>query len=188
MVPPTRKSTTFHCPNFRYRSAIWTSDGRRIVIRASESDRPLRFWVQDIAGGSPRAVTPEGVGGLFATVNRSDYVSGRDPTGAVRLYPIDGGEPKSVAGVAEADEVIGGSTDSDALYVSPDPSAIPKQIMKVNIAVTISPADPAGVVSLSRAIFSSDEKRYIYNQVRELSILYAATGLEVTSMRLGTGA
>jgi hypothetical protein len=57
---------------------------------------PLRFWVQDIAGGSPRAVTPEGIDGLFVSVNHSDYVSARDMTGTIRLYPIDGGEPKTV--------------------------------------------------------------------------------------------
>jgi hypothetical protein len=179
------ETKTITAPKFRYRSANWTSDGSNIVLRASESERPLRFWIQDITGGSPRAVTPEGVDGQFVAVNHSDYVSGRDPTGAVRLYPVDGGEPRSVAGVAEADRVIGGSTDSEALYVSPDTSAIPLQIIKVNITtgrrqpfITISPADPAGIVALSRPIFSGDEKWYIYNQVRELSVLYTATGLK----------
>ncbi len=85
---------------------------------------------QDVAGGSPRAVTPEGINGLFVTVNHSDYVSARDTTDVIRLYPIDGGEPKAVPGLTEVDEVIGSSPDSNALYVSPDPSAIPQQIMK----------------------------------------------------------
>jgi hypothetical protein len=172
-------------PKFRYRDAAWASDNRRLVVRASESDHPLRFWVQDIASGSPRAVTPEGINGLFVTVNHSDYVSARDQTSAVRLYPIDGGEPKPITGVTETDEVIGGSTDSDVVYVLPDASAIPEQIVKLNIAtgrrqpfVTVSPTDPAGIVSLSRPIFSGDGKQYIYTQVRGLSVLYVATGLK----------
>ena len=179
------ETKTITAPNFRYRVATWASDGRRLVVRASESDRPLRFWVQDTAGGSPRAVTPEGISGLFVTVNHSDYVSGRDATGAVRLYPIDGGEPKPTTGLTETDEVVSGSADSDVVYVSPDLSAIPLQIVKVNIAtgrrqpfITVSPRDPAGIVSLSRPIFSGDGKRYVYTQVRELSVLYVASGLK----------
>ena len=98
---------------------------------------------------------------------------------------LDGGEPKPVAGISEADWVVGGATNSDVLYVSPDPAAIPQQIVKVNIGtgrrepfVTVSPTDPAGLVGLDSPIFSSDEKRYIYTQVRQLSVLYVATGLK----------
>jgi dipeptidyl aminopeptidase/acylaminoacyl peptidase len=179
------ESKTITAPKFHYRRASWASDGRRLVVRASESDRPPRFWVQDTAGGVPRAVTPEGIYGLFVTVNHSDYVSARDASGVVRLYPIDGGEPRSVAGVTEVDEVIGGSGDSDVLYLSPDSAAIPQQIVKVNIGtgrrepfVTVSPTDPAGLVGLDSPIFSGDEKRYVYTQFRELSVLYVATGLK----------
>jgi eukaryotic-like serine/threonine-protein kinase len=179
------ETKTITAPRFHYRRATWASDGRRLVVRASESDRPPRFWVQDTAGGVPRAVTPEGIYGLFVTVNHSDYVSARDTTGVARLYPIDGGEPRSVAGVTEVDDVIGGSADSDVLYVSPDPAAIPQQIVKLNIGsgrresfLAVSPTDPAGLIGLDSPIFSSDEKHYVYTQARELSVLYVATGLK----------
>jgi eukaryotic-like serine/threonine-protein kinase len=172
-------------PNFHYRGATWTSDGNRLVIRASESDRPARFWVQDFAGGLPHPVTPEGVYGLSVTVNHSDYICVHDPTGTTRLYPIDGGEPKPMAGISETDEVVAGSTDSDDVYVSSDLSAIPQQIVKVNVLtgrrqpyVAVSPVDPAGIVGMTPPLFSGDEKRYVYTQVRELSILYVATGLK----------
>ena len=179
------ETKTIAAPKFSYGDAGWASDGHRLVMRASESDRPFRFWVQDIAGGPPRAVTPEGIDGLALTVNHFDYISARDTTGAARLYPLDGGEPKPVAGIAEADEVIGGSPDSDVVYVTPDASAVPKQIMKVNVTtgrrqafVTVSPFDAAGIVGVGRPHFSEDGKRYLFNQFRELSILYVATGLK----------
>jgi len=44
------ETKTITAPKFHYRSATWASDGRRLVVRASESDRPLRIWTQDIAG------------------------------------------------------------------------------------------------------------------------------------------
>ena len=187
MLLPTGigETKTITAPKFHYRAASWASDGRRLVVRAGESDRPLRSWVQDIASGSPRAVTPEGINGLFVTINHSDYISARDTTSAIRLYPIDGGEPKPITGLTETDEVVAGSADSDVVFVSPDLSAIPMQIMRVDVAtgrrqpfLAVSPTDSSGIVSLSRPIFSSDEKRYVYTQVRELSVLYVASGLK----------
>jgi hypothetical protein len=177
------ETKTVTAANFRYRDAVWASDGRRLVVRASESDRPPRFWVQDMLGGSPHAVTPEGISGVFVTVNHSDYICVRD-TGAVRLYSIDGGPAKPLIGVMDADQVIGGSEEAEVIYLSPDASAIPLQTMKVNVAtgrrqhfVTVSPVDAAGIVRLGRPRFSRDAKRYVYNQYRELSVLYLATGL-----------
>jgi hypothetical protein len=130
-------------------------------------------------------VTPAGINGILVTVNHSDYISARDATSAIRLYPIDGGEPEPITGLTETDEVVAGSADSDAVYVSPDPSAIPLQILKVDVAtgrrqpfLAVSPTDSSGIVSLSRPIFSGDEKRYVYTQVRELSVLYVAGGLK----------
>ena len=90
-----------------------------------------------------------------------------------------------MAGISETDEVVAGSTDSDDVYVSSDLSAIPQEIVKVNVVtgrrqpyVAVSPVDPAGIVGMTPPLFSGDEKRYVYTQVRELSILYVATGLK----------
>jgi len=176
---------TITAPNFHYRSGTWASDGHTLVVRASESDRPLRFWVQDIGGGSPRAVTPEGLDGLFVNVNHSDYVSARDMTGRVRLYPIDGGEPKTVIWISDTDRVIGGSPSADILFLTPDTSAVPLQIFKLNIAtglrqrfVNVLPTDPTGVMGLFAPIFTADEKWYVYTQVRAMSVLYVAAELK----------
>jgi eukaryotic-like serine/threonine-protein kinase len=180
------ETTTVAAPNFRYRSADWASDGHTLVMRASESGKPLRFWVQNIDGSAPRPVTPEGTDdGLFLTIRHIDYVCARDAAGIVRLYPIDGGEPKAVAGVNKAEQVIGASPDSDIIYVSTDSSAVARKIVKVNVTtgqrqpfVTVSPNDPAGVLGLFQPIFTPDEKQYVETQVREFSVLFVATGLK----------
>ncbi len=180
------ETKTVAAPNFRYRSADWASDGHTLVMRASESGKPLRFWAQNIDGSAPRAVTPEGTDdGLFLTIRHTDYVCARDPAGIVRLYPIDGREPKAVAGVNKAEQVVGASPDSDIIYVSTDSSAVARKIVKVNVTtgrrqpfVTISPNDPAGVLGLFQPIFTPDEKQYVETQVREFSVLFVATGLK----------
>ena len=43
-IGPTKALTA---PNFHYLSAAWANDGRRLVVRASDSGRPSRFWVQN---------------------------------------------------------------------------------------------------------------------------------------------
>lgn len=172
-------------PNFHYHDAKFVSDGRRLLVLASESNRPRRFWLQDIAGGPPHAVTPEGLDGILVTLNHNDFVSVRDDQGKVRLYPIDGGEPKIVKGLTDSDLVVGGAPTSNNLFVTPDSSNIPMQVFKVDtttglrrLFVTLSPHEPAGVVDLFHPIFTPDEKRYVFGQVRIFSVLYVATGLK----------
>ena len=173
-------------PNFVYQRAAWASDGHALVIRGSESGHALRFWVQSIDGGSPRPITPEGIdSGPVLSLNHLDYVGGRDTTGTIRLYPIDGHEPKTIAGIAATDTVIGGSPETDVVYVLPNGDEIPQHIVKVNVTTgqrrpfaAISPADSAGIVGLGTPAITADEKRYVEPQVRRVSVLYVATGLK----------
>jgi serine/threonine protein kinase/WD40 repeat protein len=170
-------------PKFHYRNADWASDGHRLVVYATESDRPFRFWVQSVDGGLPRPITPEGIDGLFVTINHADFVATRGSP--VRLYSIDGGQPKAVSGALETDSVIGGSLNANVLYVTANFSTIPQKIFKVNVAngeripfVTVFPVDPAGIILLEPPRFSVDEKRYVWLQDRELSVLYLASGIK----------
>jgi hypothetical protein len=179
------ETKTVTASNFRYTSAGWTSDGRSLVVLASESGHPLRFWRQSVDAGEPHPITPEGLYGVFLSVNHADYVSARDTQGSLKLFPVDGVQPKSIAGITDSDEVIGGASDSDTLYITPDATAFPLQVVKLNIStglrhpfVSIQAADSAGIIAVFDPIFSADEQRYVYTQIRELSVLYVATGLK----------
>lgn len=81
--------------------------------------------------------------------------------------------------------MIGGVPGSEAIYVTPDASAVPLQVLKVTLTtglrqpfVIAAPKDPAGVVLVYPPIFTPDEKQYIYTQLRDFSVLYLATGLK----------
>ena len=41
--------------------AAWTPDGKRIVFVGTEPDHRIRYYVQTLDGGPPRAITPENV-------------------------------------------------------------------------------------------------------------------------------
>ena len=173
-------------PNLRYSRAFWSRDGRALVVTASESGHPARNWMQSLEGSVLRAITPEGIDGILVTVNQVDYISVHDvESGRHLLYPINGGTPKAIDGLNNSDEIVGGAPESEVVYVSPDVAAVPLQISKVNIKtglrqsfVNVTPADPAGVVTIINPIFTIDEKRYVYTQIRVLSVLYVASGLK----------
>jgi hypothetical protein len=72
----------------------------------------------------PRAITPEGVNGLFLNVNHTDYVCTQDSVGTVKLCPVGEGETKQVTGVAETDQILGSATESEYLYVDNSTSGL----------------------------------------------------------------
>jgi hypothetical protein len=45
----------------RYIEAFWFPDGHTILIAGHQKDRPARLFIQDIARGDPRPLTPEGI-------------------------------------------------------------------------------------------------------------------------------
>jgi len=84
-------------PIVDYWSANWLPDGKRIVFAGSEAGRGLRYYVQDLAGGAPRAITGEGVQlriGQKAVSPDGKSVAAIEPDGGVAVYPIDGGGQK----------------------------------------------------------------------------------------------
>ncbi|HZQ97054.1 MAG TPA: WD40 repeat domain-containing serine/threonine protein kinase [Candidatus Sulfotelmatobacter sp.] len=171
-------------PHFHYRSANWASDGKRLVVRGSDGEHPLRVWVQDLPGRAPRPITPEGIDGRFVTLAGADYVVARDASGALQLYGLNGEAPRQVLGATGADQVIGASPTKDLLYVTADLYAVPLNLEKLNVRtgtrekfVAISPVDPSGIVLFFPPIFTPDEKNYLYTQMRDFSTLYLGNGI-----------
>lgn len=171
-------------PHFHYRSANWTSDGKRLVVRGSDGERPLRVWVQDIADGAPRPITPEGIDGRFVNIGRADYVAARDATGELQLYGLNGEAPQKIPGARSVDEIVGGSPTTDLLYVTSDLYAVPLVLEKLNVRtgarekfLAISPVDPSGIALLFTPIFTPDAKNYLYTQMRDFSTLYLGKGI-----------
>ena len=159
---------------------------RTLVVVGSESGSPVRFWVQKTDGSPPKAVTPEGVGsGLLLTLNHVDYIGANEADGSIRLYPLDGGEPRPVAGFAQNDSLVGGSSESDTVYVMLGAPTIPRRVEKLNILTgqrrpfaSILPTDPAGLLGIGRPSITADEKRFVGTQYRAVSTLYVASGLK----------
>jgi GxxExxY protein len=85
----------------------WLSDNRHVLFIAREKGHDLRVYVRDTYGGQPRAITPErpfastppglavspdGTSIVFTTGNEEKFFA----------FPVDGGEPRVVAGLLES--------------------------------------------------------------------------------------
>src|SRR5450830_484299 len=136
-----------------YESAQFFPDARRILACGHEDGKGVRCYVQDIADGKPRPVTPEGRSQGFVSPDGRQIlvkVSG----GALVLYPADGGEPRPVAGAAPDDSVIRWSADGRSLLVYRS-GEVPARVETLELSTgrreklrTLGPTDLTGVLQI----------------------------------------
>jgi Tol biopolymer transport system component len=167
----------------QYHWADFLPDGRRVVISGNEKDGGVRLFVQEIEGATARPITPEGTGYLLPPSPDGRFVSSADSEGRVKLFPIEGGEPRAVPGIERGDEVLRWSSDGRSLLVRRRLS-LPVRIDRVDVATgrielwrEIAPADRTGMTTVQSVRFSADGKTYAYTVQRLLCELYVADGL-----------
>ncbi len=165
--------------------ARWLPDGKRIVFAGNEPGHGVRLYVQDIAGGKPRAITPEGIVTLDPALSPDGKLAaaiGSDQRGY--LYPIAGGEPRPIPGFTPDDRPINWSADGGSLYIYRYGEQ-PAQVYRLDLATgqkklwkQLMPSDPAGVNIISPVLVTPDGKSYVYGLRRILSDLYLVEGLK----------
>ncbi|MBI1786656.1 MAG: serine/threonine-protein kinase [Acidobacteria bacterium] len=159
-------------------SAAWFPDGKRILVMGREAQRGTRLYVQDLAGGKPRGITPEGT--TMTRVPTSPdgaFVIGRAPDRKMFLYPVDGGEPRPLAGVEPSDVPIQWSPGGRSLYVF-RPAELPAKVYLVDLNgqrrfwKQLLPPDSTGLVSVGPIHMAQDGRAWVYSYYRMLSDLY----------------
>jgi Tol biopolymer transport system component len=161
----------------------FTPDGKRIVFSAAGADGKSRLYVQEVPGGKPKAISPEGVWIL-------DFTSPVSPDGRyvagvrgdrVLLYPIDGaGEPRAVTGLSGGDRVIQWSADSRALYLYSQSNRSAKVWLldlESGQRRLWKEIPAAGPLKVDRVRVTPDGKSYVYGEWSVLSELYLVEGL-----------
>ena len=164
-------------------SSIWLPDSKSIVFSAAEPGHSRRTYLLDIQGGTPRAITPEGITGGLITPD-GKFLLAVDGKRQRWLYPIAGGEPQKFSILPNPNERIMRFFDGGKSVLLRT-STVPVQVTRVDIATghrelwkEIAPADPAGVQSIPSLKFSADGKSYAYSVGRTLSDLYVVDGLK----------
>jgi eukaryotic-like serine/threonine-protein kinase len=183
---PTRAGETrpLAHENASHVAARWFSDGKRFVFSGTEPGHSARLYVQEVAGGKARAITPEGVNALaFAVSPDGRVVAGVSPEGKGYLYPVSGGEPQPIAGFEAGEEPISWSPDGRSLYVD-RPGETPVQVQRLDLPSgqrtlwkQLMPSDPAGVEFIGPVVLTPDSQAYVYGVRQLLSDLYLVEGL-----------
>ena len=166
-----------------YDSAAFFPDGRRILTCGSESAQAPRCYVQELAGGQPKAVTPPGTShGMISPDGNSILVRGAD--GKFLIYPSAGGSPTPVPAAIPDDEAIRWGWDGRSLLVN-QKGKVPARIERLDLSTSkrtlvreIAPPSRAGVVNVRNIAFADDERSYAYTFDRVLCRLTSVSGVK----------
>ncbi len=163
-------------------------DGKAIYF-ACDDGHAWRMYLQDVAGGSPRPVTPP------ISVKRNHFEShlvspdgklmfARDAEGRGELFPVAGGEPRTIPGWSGEDMWITWSADGRSAYVYQD-AKTSATVFRLDLSsgkreqlLRLAPSDPAGVTSVLNIRMTADGKTYAYSFSRELSDLFLVEGVK----------
>jgi serine/threonine protein kinase len=159
-------------------------DGKRILYAAREPKRGVRLYLQDIDGGKPVAMTPEGTP---APIQQCACVSpdGRlvaafDSEYRLVLFPTKEGTPRPAQGVEPGENPLRFSADGRFLFVAQGPKVfrVDPESGRRELWKEFAPPDPAGVLPNGWFIvLSGDGKSYFYSFQAHLSELYLVDGM-----------
>ena len=170
-----------------YQSARFLPDGKRILFAGKEPGHRARLYIQDLGGGGPKSITPEGTGATFrGNVVSPDgkFVTGSGHTQGFSLYPVEGGSPIPIPGLEEGEAPIQWAADGRSIYAY-RPAQTPTRVFLVDVSSgrrtlwkELSPFDPAGVSVILNIAITPDGKSYAYDYRQVLSDLYLVEGLK----------
>jgi hypothetical protein len=139
--------------------------------------------VQDVEGGKPTPVTPEGSHNCLLSPS-GQLVAATHADGTGTLYSLSAGESRTITGLTRNDVPVRFSEDGRSIYLYQG-SEFPAVVYRLDLATgrrtswkQLTPPDPAGLVSIGPIAIAPDGKSYAYSSYRILSDLYLIQGLK----------
>jgi hypothetical protein len=157
-------------------------DGKHIILCGNEPSHKFRCYQQDLVGGSPTPIAPEGLDVIRVSPDgRSAVVAAPDRT--KQLLSLDDGSLRPLPGMTVDDEFGGWSSDGRSIFVQRQP-AIPARVERVDVMTgetsttrEVAPADRAGLISVFSTEVLSDGEMYTYNYWKRVSRLFVVKGV-----------
>jgi len=165
-----------------YERVEWFPDGRRILFEGSDPNRPLRTFLQDLDGGAPVPVTPEGVVVSHVSPDQkyATMVVGRK----LSLFQLRRGSVKAIANLNPGESVIRWDTDGSALFLRKTDGPAALSIERLDIGTgrreqvkELRTPDAVGV-QIGQLVMTPDGGAYSYSFQRDISTLYLAQGIK----------
>jgi tRNA A-37 threonylcarbamoyl transferase component Bud32/dipeptidyl aminopeptidase/acylaminoacyl peptidase len=174
--------------------ANFLPNGQGIVFGGSEAGKDRRIYIQDLNGGLPRAISPEGFRTFAVTSPDSRFVVGSS-SGRYVLFPIDGRDPQPLPFLSVQDSPLQWTRDGRFLYVvnaapwsdttSEIYQTLEARIDKVDVVtgarttwVTLKPADSVGLEAINQIVITPDGTAYCYGFLQTFSDLVVISGLK----------
>jgi serine/threonine protein kinase/Tol biopolymer transport system component len=167
--------------------ADFLSDGKRVIYPAQEAGHFARIWLQDVNGGAPKAISPEGVVGRLVSpddqwvlVQQKDAGSGDIHRG---LLSIGEGKVVDIAGLRPTDFPLGWTSDGQLFVATRDGRRTALHVEKLNphTGVRASWRDlataPIGGILPDPPIITPDGNTYGFDYRVRLSDLYTVSGV-----------
>ncbi len=176
------ESRVFSTPGMHYERVEWLPDGQKLLFTGNESNRPTRTYLQDIRGGAPTPVTPEGMPALHISPD-GKYVTAV-VGGKLNMVPIAGAAARPAIDIPAGESVVNWSADGRSLFMRQDEGLTAVKINRLDLASgrqelwkELKPADPVGV-QIYNVVVTPDGSAYAYSFQRDISTLYLANGLK----------
>ncbi len=166
--------------------AGWLHDSRTLYVTTRDASGLWATWLLDAEGGEPRPLLlPEGVMLYHNTFSPDGqrFVARCPDRKSHCVYETSGGDPRPLAGAEEGWSPV--SWDRQGrVYFRDVHGKVPEVLWRIGVAsgalervAELAPADPAGVLGLSRVVVSPSGNAWAYSLMRRLSDLYVVTDL-----------
>jgi hypothetical protein len=169
-----------------YHGAYWFPNGKRIFFTGKEKGpvHNMRTYLQDVAGGPPTPLTPEGIWGLSISHRGTLIAAIGDSQPGISLWPVDGGPPTMVPGSQKGDRPVAWTLDDRFLWIFRR-AEVPAPVIRLEIATgrretlkTLLTSDVAGVDSVTEFAITPNGDTYFYGYTRLLSQLFVVRGIK----------
>jgi Tol biopolymer transport system component len=168
--------------------AAWSPDGRRVYFAGRDAADVRRTYVQDIDGGDPRPVTPDGFVGVLLSRDGQTLAT-VDRYGEYYLYSVDGThEPRSIPGYVDGDVLLQWAADGRSLIIR-EAGNLVLRLYRLDLATgdrrfwrELVPPDPTVLVDIGsdpgQVRITPDGKSYAYTYWTFEGELYLAQGMK----------
>jgi hypothetical protein len=169
-----------------HQGAVWTPDGKRIVFVGNEPGHRIRYYVQNLDGGVPRAITPENVSFnnndplTISPDGRSVAVASLD--GKIVLYPLDKGSPRAIPKLADGFAPLRWCPGNSLMVHQA--GDVPVKILRVDVETgeqtlwkELAPANRTGLAGIDVLRVGADCQSSAYSALYLPSELWIVDGL-----------
>jgi eukaryotic-like serine/threonine-protein kinase len=168
--------------------AAWSPDSRRIYIAGRDASDVRRTYVQDVDGGEPRPITPDGFVGLLVSPDGRTLAT-VDRYGEYYLYSVDGrSEPRPLPGYVDGDVLLQWSADPRFLFLR-EAGNLVLRVHRLDLTTgvrqfwkQIVPPDPTVLIDIGsdpgQVRMTADGASYAYTYWTFEGELYLASGLK----------